>query len=76
VQPYLRFLLGFLGITDVTFVTVENTTGDPDSLAREIRKAEDQIAGLFRVARAPSPTPARTGILAALSTWFARLKAA
>jgi FMN-dependent NADH-azoreductase len=76
VQPYLRFLLGFLGITDVTFVTVESTTGDPDTVARELKKADDQIAALFRVARAPSPTPARTGILAALSTWFARPKAA
>lgn len=28
VQPYLRFLLGFLGIADVTFVAVEQTTAD------------------------------------------------
>lgn len=30
VEPYLRFLLGFLGITDVTFFSVEATTAGAD----------------------------------------------
>jgi FMN-dependent NADH-azoreductase len=33
VQPYLRFLLGFLGITDVTFVAIEHTTADAATVA-------------------------------------------
>jgi FMN-dependent NADH-azoreductase len=32
-QPYLRFLLGFLGIADVTFVAIENTTADATTVA-------------------------------------------
>jgi FMN-dependent NADH-azoreductase len=33
VQPYLKFLLGFLGISDVTFVAIENTTADAATVA-------------------------------------------
>jgi FMN-dependent NADH-azoreductase len=32
-QPYLRFLLGFLGISDVTFVAIEHTTADAATVA-------------------------------------------
>lgn len=32
VEPYLRFLLGFLGITDVTFFSVEATTGGEEAV--------------------------------------------
>jgi FMN-dependent NADH-azoreductase len=32
-QPYLRFLLGFLGISDVTFVAIEQTTADAATVA-------------------------------------------
>ena len=33
VQPYLKFLLGFLGISDVTFVAIEQTTADASTIA-------------------------------------------
>lgn len=33
VQPYLKFLLGFLGISDVTFVAIEQTTADAATIA-------------------------------------------
>lgn len=32
VEPYLRFLLNFLGIADVTFFSVEATTGDEETI--------------------------------------------
>jgi FMN-dependent NADH-azoreductase len=60
VQPYLRFLLGFLGITDVTFITVESTTGDADTIAREVKKAEDQI--MASLARTTAPATARMAV--------------
>lgn len=42
-EPYLRFLLNFLGISDVTFFEVEATTGDPAQLARNVKAVEAQI---------------------------------
>jgi len=44
VEPYLRFLLGFLGLTDTTFFAVEATTAGPDAIAANTRKAEQSIA--------------------------------
>lgn len=43
VQPYLRFLLNFLGITDVTFMFIEQTTGDAATIAANRAKAVGQI---------------------------------
>ena len=40
VTPYLRFLLQFLGISDVTFFTAEGTTGDSESVTRELDMAK------------------------------------
>jgi FMN-dependent NADH-azoreductase len=41
--PYLRFMLQFLGIQDVHFFAVEDTTGDPFALAASIARAKRQI---------------------------------
>jgi FMN-dependent NADH-azoreductase len=43
VQPYLRFLLGFLGISDVTFVAIEQTTADAATIAAGRAEAAKQI---------------------------------
>lgn len=40
VQPYLSFLLGFLGIEDITFVAVQATTADPDTVAKNVKQAK------------------------------------
>ncbi len=43
VQPYLKFLLNFLGIADVTFIPIEATTADPATIAANARKARALI---------------------------------
>ncbi len=47
VQPYLKFLLNFLGITDVTFIPVEATTADPAIIAANANKARMLIDGVI-----------------------------
>ncbi len=42
-KPYLLFLLGFLGIQDVTFVPVEATTADPATVSREVEKVKQMV---------------------------------
>jgi FMN-dependent NADH-azoreductase len=48
-QPYLRFLFGFLGISDVTFIPVEATTADAATVAANVAKAHAQIDRLLAV---------------------------
>lgn len=43
VQPYLQFLLGFLGITEVQFFAAEATTADPATVQANLSKAREQI---------------------------------
>jgi len=43
-EPYLKTLLGFLGISDVSFFSVEGTSIDPAALAATRRSAEAEIA--------------------------------
>lgn len=43
-EPYLRHLLGFVGITDVTFIHAEKIGFGPDARAAAITGAKDQIA--------------------------------
>lgn len=43
--PYLRFLFGFLGMTDVTVFPVEATTAAPEVVAANRARAEQAIAG-------------------------------
>ncbi|WP_428641893.1 FMN-dependent NADH-azoreductase [Roseibium sp.] len=42
VQPYLRFLLSFLGIEDIRFISVQGTTADPETVARNIEAAKQE----------------------------------
>jgi FMN-dependent NADH-azoreductase len=43
VQPYLRFLLNFLGVQDVRFLGIEQTTADAATIADETQRAEAEI---------------------------------
>ncbi|HEY3696363.1 FMN-dependent NADH-azoreductase [Phenylobacterium sp.] len=43
-EPYLRQLLGFIGLTDVTFVRAEKIGFGPDARAEAIAKARVEIA--------------------------------
>lgn len=45
-EPYLRQLLGFIGITDVDVVHAEGVGFGPDARAAAIESARDRIAGL------------------------------
>ncbi len=47
VEPYLRFLLNFLGIADVTFISVEQTTADDATLEANKRKAIADVDAWF-----------------------------
>ena len=46
-EPYLRGMLGFLGLSDVTFVHVEGLAVSPDSAAAGLAKARETIASLL-----------------------------
>jgi FMN-dependent NADH-azoreductase len=45
-EPYLRQLLNFIGITDVTFVRAEKLGYGPDSHAAALKQAKAQIVSL------------------------------
>lgn len=45
-DPYLRTIFGFIGITDITFVSVENDELGGISLAQSIANARTQVAQL------------------------------
>ena len=45
-DPYLRTIFGFIGITDITFVHVENDEFGGTSLAQSIAAARTQVAQL------------------------------
>lgn len=49
-EAYLRTVLGFFGITDVTFIRVEGVGMGPDAKAAAFAKAEQDIAGLLAAA--------------------------
>jgi FMN-dependent NADH-azoreductase len=42
VQPYLQFLLSFLGITDIRFISVQGTTADADTVALNVEAAKKE----------------------------------
>ena len=42
-EPHIRTLLGFIGITDVTFVRAEKLAFGPDAAAAAIAQAADQL---------------------------------
>lgn len=45
-DPYLRTIFGFLGITDISFISVENDEFGGTSLAQSIANAQAKIAEL------------------------------
>jgi FMN-dependent NADH-azoreductase len=45
-DPYLRTIFGFIGITDITFIHVENDELGGTSLAQSIAKARTQVTQL------------------------------
>ncbi len=51
-EPHLRAVLGFIGITDVTFVRAEKLAFGPDVRAESIAKAREAIAEGSALARA------------------------
>ncbi|MCD2174437.1 FMN-dependent NADH-azoreductase [Rhizobium sp. C4] len=50
VDPYLRFLLNFLGIEDVTFVAVEATTAGEATLAANVDAAKLAVDSILEAA--------------------------
>jgi FMN-dependent NADH-azoreductase len=48
-DPYLRTIFGFIGITDITFVHVENDETGGTSLAQSIANAQAKIAEMVAV---------------------------
>ncbi|WP_448604666.1 FMN-dependent NADH-azoreductase [Thermoleptolyngbya sp.] len=46
-DPYLRTIFGFIGITDITLIAVENDESGESSVAESIAKARTQIADLI-----------------------------
>ncbi|HTZ79875.1 MAG TPA: FMN-dependent NADH-azoreductase [Stellaceae bacterium] len=51
-EPYLRAVLGFLGLKDVTFIRVEGLNISPDSAERGLAKGRATIAAALDPARA------------------------
>jgi FMN-dependent NADH-azoreductase len=45
-EPYLRHLLGFIGLTDVTFVRAEKIGYGPESRDASLKQAKLDIASL------------------------------
>jgi FMN-dependent NADH-azoreductase len=46
-EPYLRAMLGFLGLSDVTFVYAEGLAISPEAAAEGMRKARERVAALL-----------------------------
>ena len=44
--PYLKMILGFLGMTDVTFIYAEGLAMGPDSVTKAFADADAQIAAI------------------------------
>lgn len=41
VEPYLKFLLSFLGISDIRFISVQGTTADPETVRANVEAAKE-----------------------------------
>ena len=50
VTPYLKFLFGFLGVSDVTVIPTEATTADAATVAANVDRAKDGILKLVETA--------------------------
>ena len=42
VQPYLEFLLSFMGIRDIRFISAQGTAGDPETTMARIEAARQE----------------------------------
>jgi FMN-dependent NADH-azoreductase len=42
-EPYLRFVLGFIGITDVEVVRVEGVALGEEAVTRALRSAQERV---------------------------------
>lgn len=51
IVPYLRTMLGFLGMTDVRFIYAEGQAMGPDAAARGLAEAREEIARQIAAAR-------------------------
>ncbi len=51
-EPYLRAMLGFLGLDDVTFVHAEGQAVSPEAAANGLLKARETVAALFPLKQA------------------------
>ena len=47
-MPYLKEILGFIGITDVTFVVAEGVNLSPEARAQVVKQAGSEIDGIVR----------------------------
>jgi FMN-dependent NADH-azoreductase len=47
-EPHLRTLLGFMGVTDVTYVRAEKLAFGPEAAAAAITEAVEQLDGIVR----------------------------
>lgn len=52
--PYLKTVLGFLGMTDLHFIYAEGMAMGPDAEARGLAAAREQIAALFQAEVQPA----------------------
>jgi FMN-dependent NADH-azoreductase len=50
VTPYLKFLFGFLGVSDVTVIPAEATTADATTVAANVDRAKIDILNLVQAA--------------------------
>jgi FMN-dependent NADH-azoreductase len=50
VTPYLKFLFGFLGVSDVTVIPAEATTADAATVASNIDRAKTDILKFVQAA--------------------------
>jgi FMN-dependent NADH-azoreductase len=51
-EPYLRGVLGFLGLTDVTFIHVEGLKVSPETAEQAINRARETIAAIADIPQA------------------------
>ena len=51
-EPYLKFMLGFIGLTDVTFIRLEGLNMGPEAAAQGWSSVHEQIAQAIPPARA------------------------
>lgn len=54
-DPHLRTVFGYIGVTDITFITVENDEFGGKDLAQSIAEARARFDGLIATASSPRP---------------------